>query len=55
MGLGFWIGIGVGIGLIFALTWIGTAFVRRARLDTWSESQDRPLIPGPPGSWDDDH
>ena len=54
MGLGFWIGVVVGILLLFGLTFVGAAFSRRARLDDWSESQDRPLIPGPPAGWIDD-
>ncbi|MBU6373609.1 MAG: hypothetical protein KJS97_12865 [Alphaproteobacteria bacterium] len=52
--LSFWIGILVAVVLIGVLTWIGAAFSRRAQLDDWAESQDRPLIPGPPGSWKDD-
>lgn len=48
-GAGFWIAIVVAIAIIVLLTWIGAAFSRRSRLDSWAEDQDRPLIPGPPG------
>jgi cytochrome b len=55
-GPGFWVGIGVAILVIFALTWIGAWISRRSRLDDWAEGQDRPMVPGPPGGWlnDDD-
>jgi hypothetical protein len=55
MDLGFWIGIIVGVLLLFARTWIGAAFTRRARPDDWAENQDRPIVPGPPNDWLNDN
>lgn len=52
--LSFWIAIAIAVAVVVVLTWIGAMFSRRARIDDWAESQDRPMIPGPPGRWGED-
>lgn len=44
----FWIAIGVAVGVICLLTWIGAAMTRRGLPNRW-ERGGGPFVPGPGG------